>query len=60
MNLFLLITLFKGLGWSFDPVSVSIQSYALIDHMKRIEQLPPVMEGDRIREWILADRLPEG
>lgn len=60
MNFFLLITVLKSLGWSFDPVSVSIQSYALIDHMKRIEQLPPVMEGDRIREWILADRLPEG
>ncbi|MFN7065045.1 MAG: SH3 domain-containing protein [Aquificaceae bacterium] len=56
--LFLLV--FLSMGNALDISLINYQAYSLIDHMKRIEDFPEVIEGRQIREWILEDKLPEG
>lgn len=56
--LILLITL--SLSFGLDVKLIGLQSYTLIEHMKRVEEFPPLLEGRRVREWIREDKLPEG
>lgn len=55
-----LLILVLNLALALDISSINLQSYTLIDHMKRIEEFPQLVEGKKVREWILEDKLPEG
>ncbi|MCS7261867.1 MAG: SH3 domain-containing protein [Aquificaceae bacterium] len=56
----LLLLFGLGLSFALDVVGLSAQSYARIEHMKRVEHFPPVVEGAKVRSWITEDQPPKG
>ncbi|MCS6998311.1 MAG: SH3 domain-containing protein [Aquificaceae bacterium] len=56
----LILLIVLNLTFGLDVSRISLQSYTFIDHMKRVEELPPVLEGRKVREWMREDKLPEG
>lgn len=56
----LLLFLFFGFSFALQVEVINRQSYTLIDYMKRIEDFPQVLEGEKLRFWLTQDRLPEG
>ncbi|MDW8033260.1 MAG: SH3 domain-containing protein [Aquificaceae bacterium] len=56
----LILLIVLNLTFGLDVSRISLQSYTFIDHMKRVEELPLVLEGRKVREWMREDKLPEG
>ena len=56
----LFILFIFNLGYGLNVALINQQSYDLIDHMKRIEDFPQVLDGKRVKDWIREDELPKG
>lgn len=56
----LFILFIFNLGYGLNVALINQQSYTLIDHMKRIEDFPQVLDGKRVKDWIREDELPKG